>query len=144
MVGSDTIYRRIRRRVQQTQSPTLAAIEDSGLSHLHPIIPPLLELLQHHQHPYMPQPAYPHSTVYSLKLPRLLWHGRFRPSFPGCFLQTSTWKRSGTDRIFPVQFRPESGCKEPAGTCWNRRKLCRNREELCRNQLRFQRIQSPE
>ncbi|CAF1414891.1 unnamed protein product [Adineta ricciae] len=51
------------------------------------------------------------------QLPRLLWHGRFRP---------------------------ESGGKEPAGTCWNRRKLCRNREELYRNRLRFQRIQSPE
>ncbi|CAF1239445.1 unnamed protein product [Adineta ricciae] len=40
--------------------------------------------------------------------------GRFQ-SFPDRFLQTSSWKRSGTDRIFPVQFRPESGGKEPAG-----------------------------
>ncbi|CAF1421495.1 unnamed protein product [Adineta ricciae] len=39
--------------------------------------------------------------------PRLLWRGRFQ-SFPGRFLQTLSWKRSGTDRIFPVQSRPES------------------------------------
>ncbi|CAF1507071.1 unnamed protein product [Adineta ricciae] len=65
-------------------------------------------------------------------------------TFSDRFLQTSSWKRSGIDRIFPVQFQSESGGKEPAGPCWNRRKVCRNREELYRNRLRFQRIQSPE
>ncbi|CAF1104275.1 unnamed protein product [Adineta ricciae] len=39
--------------------------------------------------------------------------------------------------IFPVQFRPESGGKEPVGTCWNRRKLCRNREELFYDEVEF-------
>ncbi|CAF1631354.1 unnamed protein product [Adineta ricciae] len=79
--------------------------------------------------------------LYPKQPPRLLWHGRFRPirfqSFPDRFLQTSSWKRSGTDRIFSAQFRPESGGKEPVGTCWNR-------EELNRSRLRFQRIQSLE
>ncbi|CAF1680522.1 unnamed protein product [Adineta ricciae] len=58
----------------------------------------------------------------------LLWHGRlcsFSDHFLAAgssnvgsshFLQTSSWKRSGTDRIFPVQFRPESSGKESAGT----------------------------
>ncbi|CAF1438787.1 unnamed protein product [Adineta ricciae] len=41
--------------------------------------------------------------------------GRFQ-SFTDRFLQTSSWKRSGTARIFPVQYRPESGGKEPVGT----------------------------
>ncbi|CAF1015866.1 unnamed protein product [Adineta ricciae] len=46
-------------------------------------------------------------------------------------------KWSGTDRIVPSQFRPESGGKESAGTYWNRRKLCRNRQKLYRNRPRF-------
>ncbi|CAF1448050.1 unnamed protein product [Adineta ricciae] len=37
-------------------------------------------------------------------------------SFSDHFLQTSSWKRSGADRIFPVQFRPESRRAVPEPT----------------------------
>ena len=72
------LCRRIRRHVQETQSPTLAAVEHSGLSHLHPIIPPLLGLLQHQTNlpstsstSVYAQSAYPHSTIYPSTLPTL-------------------------------------------------------------------------
>ena len=41
------LCRRVRRHVRQVASPTLAAIENSGLSQLHPLMPPLMTLLQH-------------------------------------------------------------------------------------------------
>jgi hypothetical protein len=44
------LCRRIRRHVQQVESPTLAAIANSGLSQLHPLMPPLMTLLQHQHH----------------------------------------------------------------------------------------------
>ena len=40
------LCRRIRRHVQRVQTPTLNAIETSGLAHLHPLMPHLLTLLQ--------------------------------------------------------------------------------------------------
>ncbi|CAF1539441.1 unnamed protein product [Adineta ricciae] len=58
---------RVRRRVQATQAPTVAAVEASILPQLHPIIPPLLALLrQQHQLDISPPPHtslhYPSST----------------------------------------------------------------------------------
>ena len=41
------LCRRVRRHVRQVAPPTLAAVETSGLSNLHPLMPPLMALLQH-------------------------------------------------------------------------------------------------
>jgi hypothetical protein len=53
------LCRRVRRHVRQVASPTLAAIETSGLSNLHPLMPPLMALLQHQSHLVSSSPTQP-------------------------------------------------------------------------------------
>ncbi|CAF1509254.1 unnamed protein product [Adineta ricciae] len=59
-----------------------------------------LTIIAYNQYWYHSYPGY-YGTVGS---------GRFQ-SFPDRFLQTSSWKRPGTDRIFPVQFRRQGTCR---------------------------------
>jgi hypothetical protein len=95
LVAFTIIYlcRRVRRHVRQVESPTLAAIANSGLSQLHPLMPPLMTLLQHQHHlvssssnqpplnysslsplstnPVYPSPTSNYSTSYSPPVPAL-------------------------------------------------------------------------
>jgi len=84
------LCRRVRRHVRQVQSPTLAAIENSGLSHLHPLMPPLMALLQHQHHLTSSS-----STQPPLPYPSL------SPSSP-TFLYTSPPSHSPTSYLPPV------------------------------------------